>query len=155
MKKLLLILLIIISKLTLSQSVLDSLVVVKINEFRISKNLTSLSIDTQRHQLALDHCNSLLEDSLIGHSDFEFKLTNDFIGENISHCNLNVRNRSYDPVIVAEKIVKLWIDSPQHRNVLLGINFKKVGCSTVTKRKTTGVVNVENFTFITTLLVTD
>jgi len=121
----------------------------------MSKNLNQLSIDSHRHQLALDHCNTLLQDSLIRHSDFEFKLTNSNIGENISHCNFNVRNRSYDPVIVAEKIVKLWIDSPQHRNVLLGINFKKVGCSTVTKRKTTGIVNVENFTFITTLLLTD
>jgi uncharacterized protein YkwD len=155
MKKLLLILLTFSSQLVLSQSVLDSLVVVKINEFRGSQNLPQLQLDTQRRQLALDHSTSLSDDSLIGHSDFEFKLTNNFIGENISHCNLNVRNRNFDPVIVAEKIVKLWIDSPGHRQVLLGLKYSKAGCATVMKRKPTGILNVENVTFITTLLVTD
>ena len=155
MKKLLLILLTFSSQLVLSQSVLDSLVLVKINEFRGSKNLPQLQLDTQRRQLALDHSNTLLDDSLIGHSDFEFKLTNHFIGENISHCNMNVRNRNFDPVIVAEKIVKLWIDSPQHRQVLLGLKYSKAGCATVMKRKPTGILNVDNVTFITTLLVTD
>ena len=155
MKKLLLILLTFSSQLVLSQSVLDSLVLVKINEFRGSKNLPQLQLDTQRRQLALDHSNTLLDDSLIGHSDFEFKLTNHFIGENISHCNLNVRNRSFDQVMVAEKIVKLWINSPGHRQVLLGRNYSKAGCATVMVGKPTGILNVENVTFITTLLVTD
>ena len=155
MKKLLLILLTFSSQLVLSQSVLDSLVLVKINEFRGSKNLPQLQLDTQRRQLALDHSNTLLDDSLIGHSDFEFKLTNHFIGENISHCNLNVRNRSFDQVMVAEKIVKLWINSPGHRQVLLGHNYSKAGCATVMVGKPTGILNVENVTFITTLLVTD
>ena len=155
MKKLLLILLTFSSQLVLSQSVLDSLVLVKINEFRGSKNLPPLQLDTQRRQLALDHSNTLLDDSLIGHSDFEFKLTNHFIGENISHCNLNVRNRSFDQVMVAEKIVKLWINSPGHRQVLLGRNYSKAGCATVMVGKPTGILNVENVTFITTLLVTD
>jgi uncharacterized protein YkwD len=56
---------------------------------------------------------------------------------------------------VAEKIVKLWIDSPGHRQVLLGLKYSKAGCATVMKRKPTGILNVENVTFITTLLVTD
>jgi len=155
MKNLLLLIFTLTSQLVLSQSVLDSLVIVKINEFRTSYKLVNLSLDTQRNQLALDHSTLLLDDSLVGHSDFEFKLTNDFIGENIAHCNLNVRNRTFDPVSVAEKIVKLWIDSPSHRQVLLGVNYSKVGCGTVQKRKPTGILNVENVTFITTLLVTD
>ena len=138
-----------------SQTKLDSLVVVKINEFRASQNLPKLQLDTQRLHLAQDHSNSLLDDSLIGHSDFDLKLTNHFIGENISHCNLNVRNRSFDQVMVAEKIVKLWINSPGHRQVLLGRNYSKAGCATVMVGKPTGILNVENVTFITTLLVTD
>ena len=137
-----------------SQTKLDSLVVVKINEFRASQNLPKLQLDTQRLHLAQDHSNSLLDDSLIGHSDFEYKLKNDFIGENISHCNLNVRNRNFDPVMVAEKIVKLWINSPGHNSVLVG-PYSKAGCATVMLRKPTGILNVENVTFITTLLLTD
>ena len=155
MKKLLLILLTFISQLVLSQSVLDSLVLVKINEFRGSQNLPQLKLDTQIRQLSLDHSTTLLDDSLISHSNFESKLPNDFIGENISHCNMNVRNRNFDPVVVAEKIVNLWINSPGHRQVLLGLNYSKAGCATVMKRKPTGILNVDNVTFITTLLVTN
>lgn len=159
------ILFLLLSNLVLSQTKLDSLVLVEINSYRVSNGLKSLNPSDLNFKASNYHSKYLVKNNKIGHS--EDTLTNpidrllffggktNHIGENVTSVNINVKEDNVDLVRVSKVIVDSWIKSPEHNKILLSKDFKFAGVSCITTSKSTGIKGWSNLTIVSTLVVTN
>ncbi len=148
-----------------SQTRLDSLVLIEINSYRISKGLDSVKYSDINFKSSNHHSKYLVRTGKIGHTEDTLVSTSDrvkfyggrstHIGENVSSLSLNVKD-SDDQYLnkISKSIVKSWIESPEHNKMLLS-NFKFAGVSCITTKKSTGIKGWSNISVLSTLVLTN
>ncbi len=141
-----------------AQTKLDSLVLVRVNEYRISKGLTKVEFDTVSFLSADNQASYLFKnDSVVGHSQKNIGFETPgkryiyFGGNehastaevcNTVNTNLKVDNNTYLDNL-AKLIVDAWKNSFEHNKILIDPKYKFAGAST---KVTTGVTGVKNWT---------
>ncbi len=148
-----------------SQTRLDSLVLIEINSYRISKGLDSVKYSDINFKSSNHHSKYLVRTGKIGHTEDTLVSTSDrvkfysgkstHIGENVSSLSLNIKD-SDDQYLnkISKSIVKSWIESPEHNKMLLS-NFKFAGVSCITTKKSTGIKGWSNISVVSTLVLTN
>jgi uncharacterized protein YkwD len=157
MKNLITIIALFITTFVSAQTKLDSLVLVKVNEYRISKGLTKVQFDTVSF-LAADNQASYLfkNDSVVGHSQKNtgFETPNKryiYFGGN-EHAstaevcngvpNLNIKDSDTMRLDkIATAIVESWKKSPDHNKILITAKYKFAGVGTKVKTSKSGFVD--------------
>lgn len=127
MKTILVILYSVISIITYSQTRLDSLVLVELNNYRKSLNLKEVSFSEECYKISEAHSEKLVssKDSLY-HSD-------NFIAAEVVHVVYNYRipKDEKDPdVILAKEILTSWKNSKEHNRIITSPKYKFAGAST-------------------------
>lgn len=157
--------LLLISIVSFSQTRLDSLVLIEINSYRISKGLDSVKYSDINFKASNHHSKYLVRTGKIGHTEDTLVSTSDrvkfyggrstHIGENVSSLSLNVKD-SDDQYLnkISKSIVKSWMESPEHNRILLS-NFKFAGVSCITTKKSTGIKGWSNISVVSTLVLTN
>lgn len=147
MKKLILILLLISSyTLSFSQTILDSLIFNKVNEYRNQNNLKKLEWDTTMYNVAKNQSEYMAASGHLYHDQIEsdsiyFKITSDFSKKFINKgltCNCsasenagvvyNIDKLNNDSIVSI--LMSYWKKSPVHNRVLLYEHLKYGGIST-------------------------
>tara|TARA_R110001592_G_scaffold45542_6_gene145627 strand:- start:129 stop:650 length:522 start_codon:yes stop_codon:yes gene_type:complete len=149
MKKLLILLFVLCFKLSFSQSNLDYLLFVKINDYRISNGLDSWVWDTFIWSVANKHTQYQVKSSYMGHREnmdvknhnevtglldrFKEKNVYDYyicdnsitVAENVL---VTLNNKPIE--VLAKTMLQMWIDSPPHHETLLDphYEFGSVSC---------------------------
>ena len=169
MKNLIIIISLFITSFVNAQTKLDSLVLVKVNEYRVSKGLNKVEFDTVSY-LAADNQASYLfkNDSIVGHSqkNIGFETPNKryiyFGGNehastaevcNAVNTNLKVDNDMYLDNL-AKLIVDAWKASFEHNKILIDPKYKFAGVSTKIKDSSTGVKNWTHYDIKSTMVFT-
>ena len=169
MKNLITIIALFITTFVSAQSKLDSLVLVKVNEYRNSLGLNKVEFDTVCY-LAADNQASYLfkNDSIVGHSQKNtgFETPNkryiyfggnerSSIAEvcNAVNTNLKVNNDMYLDNL-AKLIVDTWKNSFEHNKVLIDAKYKFAGVSTKVTTSSTGVNNWTHYDIKSTMVFT-
>jgi uncharacterized protein YkwD len=169
MKNLLIIISLFITSFVNAQTKLDSLVLVKVNEYRISKGLTKVEFDTVSF-LAADNQASYLfkNDSIVGHSQNNIGFETPgkryiyFGGNehastaevcNTINTNLKVDNYTYLDNL-AKLIVDAWKNSFEHNKILIDPKYKFAGASTKVINSPTGVKNWTHYDIKSTMVFT-
>ena len=154
MKNLIIIIALFINSFVNAQTKLDSLVLVKVNQYRTSLGLTKVEFDTVSY-LAADNQASYLfkNDSIVGHSQNNIGFENlnkryiYFGGNerastaevcNSVNTNLKVDNDMYLDNL-AKLIVDAWKSSFEHNKILINSKYKFAGVSTKSTISSTGV----------------
>ena len=156
MKKIISIIFLFFSLSVFAQTKLDSLVLVKVNDYRASLGLDKVQFDTVSF-LAADNQSSYLfkNDSIVGHSQNNIGFENpnkryiyfggnkrSSTGEvcNAVNTNLKVDNNMYLDNL-AKLIVDVWKESFGHNKILIDPKYKFAGASTKITNTSTGVKN--------------
>lgn len=169
MKNLLIIITLLISSFVSAQTKLDSLVLVKVNEYRTSLGLNKVVFDTVSF-LAADNQASYLfkNDSVVGHNqkNIGFETPNKryiYFGGNVNAstaevCNSVNMNVKVDDIVYLDKlataIVEAWKKSPDHNKILITDKYKFAGVSTKVKNVSTGVKNWTHYEIKSTMVFT-
>ena len=170
MKKIINILFLFLSVSVFAQTKLDSLVLVKVNEYRISKGLNKVQFDTVCY-LAADNQASYLSkgDLNVGHSQKEVDLDSInkryiYFGGNKNACVAEVCNIVPDINLkdddtmkltkLATAIVEAWKKSPDHNKILITAKYKFTGASTKVKTSSPGVKNWTHYDIKSTMVFT-
>jgi uncharacterized protein YkwD len=169
MKNLLIIITLLITTFVSAQTKLDSLVLVKVNEYRTSKGLTKVDFDTVSFLSADNQANYLFKnDSIVGHSQKNtgFETPNKryiyFGGNersstaevcNSVNTNLKVNNDMYLDNL-ANLIVDAWKSSFEHNKILIDPKYKFAGVSTKSIIISTGVKNWTHYDIKSTMVFT-
>ena len=138
MKKIISILFLFLSVSVFAQSKLDSLVLVKVNEYRVSKGLTKVQFDTVCYKASKCQATYLVKKQIVGHDQdtkgFETLVKRlkafgkvNFLkaGEvcNFAKINFNVNDTlGYDKL--TSLILELWKTSPEHNKALVDPSYK-------------------------------
>ena len=170
MKKIISILFLFLTTTLFAQSKLDSLVLVKVNEYRTSLGLNKVQFDTISF-LAADNQASYLfkNDSIVGHDQknigFETpdKRYTYFGGNknastaevcNNVNTNLKVNNDTYLNNL-AKLIVDVWKNSFEHNKILINAKYKFAGVSTKVTTANTGIKNWTHYDIKSTMVFTN
>jgi len=149
-----------------SQTSIDSLVLVKVNQYRNSKGLNSVVFSDTNFKSALHHTKYMVDNSVVTHSEDTLIDTGDRLsfygsnfnsfGENILLTNKNFKSNDSEMLDkIANEIVKTWKESPEHNKILIGKSFKYLGTSTITETKSVNIKNWVNITIVSTLVMTN
>jgi uncharacterized protein YkwD len=169
MKNLITVIALFITSFVSAQTKLDSLVLVKVNEYRVSKGLTKVDFDTVSYKAADNQASYLYKnDSIVGHdqNNIGFETTgkryiyfggnkNASIAEvcNAVNTNLKVDNGAYLDNL-AKLIVDAWKNSFDHNKILIDAKYKFAGVSTKVTTSDTGVKNWTHYDIKSTMLFT-
>lgn len=163
------VILLLISVLGFSQTKLDSLVLSKINSYRVSKGLDVVKFSTIDFNAANHHSKYLSGKDYISHA--EDKLTTPMdrykffggsigsgefvsIGENVLSYNLNVKDNEIPLDEVSTELVDMWKKSEKHNEILLTKEYKFAGVSCVTRSNETGIKGWKNIEIVSTFVAT-
>lgn len=148
-----------------SQTKLDSLVLVKINEYRISKGIPSVVLSDVNCSAAIHHTNYMVAESLLTHTEDTLETVRDRVvfyggnqskyGENITFVSKNLKSTDNVDDKLSTLIVDSWKKSPQHNKILLSKTFKYAGVGTIVEIKNTNVKNWINLNATSTLVMTN
>lgn len=158
MKKLLTVLLVLISSINLySQTELDSLVLIKINQYRISLGLDKLEFCKKSFLASEHHTKYMIDSKKLCHiensetpkpknrlSKYGVKSFH-IVSENCSALHFNTLNNE----IIAQGIFNNWKESPNHNNNMIRPELKYMGVSVIKVLPREG----EEFTLIMATLV--
>ena len=149
----------------LSQTKLDSLVLVEVNKYRVSNKLSSVDFSSVNFNASNHHSKYLVKKDRVGHIEDTLKNPVDrftffggksnHIGENVVSLNINVKDDSIDLEKISTEIVNKWVNSPEHNKILLTSDFKFAGVSCVYTSKSTGIKGWSNMNFISTLVLSN
>jgi len=169
MKKIISILFLFLSVSVFAQSKLDSLVLVKVNEYRTSLGLNKVQFDTVSF-LAADNQASYLykNDSVVGHdqNNIGFETPgkryiyfggnkNASTAEVCNSVSMNFKVNDTDYLDkLATLIVDVWKKSLDHNKVLITDKYKFTGVSTKVKTRSVGVKNWKNYEVKATMVFT-
>lgn len=169
MKKLIIIITLFITSFVSAQTKLDSLVFVKVNEYRTSLSLNKVEFDTVSYLAADNQASYLFKyDSIVGHSqnNIGFETPNKryiYFGGNERastaevcndvNTNLKVDNDMYLDNL-AKLIVDAWKISFEHNKILIDPKYKFAGVSTKVKDSSTGVKNWTHYDIKSTMVFT-
>ena len=169
MKKIISILFLFLTTTVFAQSKLDSLVLVKVNEYRISKGLNKVQFDTVSYKAAENQASYLFKnDSIVGHdqNNIGFETPGKryiyFGGNehastaevcNVVNTNLKVDNDDYLNNL-AKLIVDAWKNSFEHNKILIDNKYKFAGASTKVTTSVTGVKNWTHYDIKSTMVFT-
>ena len=157
MKNLITIIALFITTFVSAQSRLDSLVLVKVNEYRTSKGLNKVQFDTVCYKAAENQASYLFKSDLnVGHSqnNIGFETPDKryiYFGGN-EHAstaevcngvpNLNIKDSDTMRLDkIATAIVEAWKKSPDHNKILITDKYKFTGVSTKVKTSKSGFVD--------------
>ena len=169
MKNLIIIITIFITSFVNAQTKLDSLVLVRVNQYRTSLKLTKVEFDTVSF-LAADNQASYLfkNDSIVGHDqkNIGFETPNKryiyFGGNehastaevcNAVDTNLRVDNDMYLDNL-AKLIVDTWKGSFEHNRILIDPKYRFAGVSTKVISSSTGIKNWTHYDIKSTMFFT-
>jgi len=152
-----------------AQSKVDSLVFVKVNEYRLSLGLNKVEFDSVCYKAAKNQATYLASEKMVGHNQdvkgYEnvFNRLNNFGNYNFNKagevCNFIpfniISSDSLSLNKLADKIVEAWKNSPDHNNVLIDPKFKYAGffCKQVITKS--GFVNVKHYENYNTMVFID
>jgi uncharacterized protein YkwD len=169
MKKIISILLLFLSVSAFAQTKLDSLVLVKVNEYRTSKGLNKAQFDIISYKAAENQASYLYKhDSIVGHDQNNIGLETPgkryiYFGgnENASIaevCNAVDTNLRVDNDVYLDNLAKLildaWKGSFEHNKILIDPKYKFAGVSTKIKDSSTGVKNWTHYDIKSTMVFT-
>jgi uncharacterized protein YkwD len=170
MKNLLIIITLFIASFVNAQTKLDSIVLVKVNEYRTSLGLNKVVFDTVSF-LAADNQASYLfkNDSIVGHDQKNIGFENPgkryiYFGGNVKAstaevCNSINMNLKVDDVAYLDKLASLivdaWKKSPDHNKILITAKYKFAGVSTKVKSSSPGVKNWTHYEIKSTMVFTN
>lgn len=150
----------------LAQTSIDSLVLVKVNQYRKSKGLENVTFSDANFKSASHHTNYMVKNSVITHTEdslidvsnrlkfYGSTFTN--FGENILLTNKNFKSSDSEMNDkIATEIVNIWKNSSEHNKILLDRRFKYVGTSTTLETKSVNIKNWLNVTIVSTLVMTN
>lgn len=169
MKNLIIIITLFITSFVNAQTKLDSLVLVRVNQYRTSLKLTKVEFDTVSF-LAADNQASYLfkNDSIVGHDqkNIGFETPNKryiyFGGNehastaevcNAVDTNLRVDNDMYLDNL-AKLIVDTWKGSFEHNRILIDPKYRFAGVSTKVISSSTGIKNWTHYDIKSTMFFT-
>jgi len=169
MKKIISILFLFLSVSVFAQSKLDSLVLVKVNEYRTSLGLSKVQFDTVCYKAAKCQATYLAKKQIVGHNqdvkEFETlaKRLNAFNKINFLNAdevcnfvpmNLNTKDTlGYDKL--ANKIVEAWKTSPLHNRSLIDVELKYAANYSYEIVKEVGFKNVNHIEVFSTMVFID
>jgi len=168
MKNLITIIALFITTFVSAQTKLDSLVFVKVNEYRISLGLNKVEFDNICYKSAENQASYLFKNDSIGHSqnNIGFETPNKryiYFGGNehastAEVCNSVNMNVKVDDTMYLDKlatlIVEAWKKSPDHNKILITDKYKFAGVSTKVKTSSTGVKNWTHYEIKATMVFT-
>lgn len=169
MKKIISILLLFVTFSAFAQTKLDSLVLVKVNEYRVSLGLTKVSFDTAAFKAADNQATFLFNsDSVVGHNQNKVGFETPakryaYFGGNKNastaevcnsvNKNIKVDNKNYLNDL-ATLIVDVWKASPAHNRILIDGKYKFAGVSTKVKTTSVGVKGWTHYDVKATMVFT-
>jgi uncharacterized protein YkwD len=176
MKKIISILFLFLSVSVFAQSKLDSLVIVKVNEYRTSLGLNKVQFDTvcykaakcQATYLANIYIASDMKKYIMGHGNIKGLETHDkrlnafgkykFLKTaevcNFEFINFNVSDTlGYDKL--ATKILELWKSSPAHNDAIIDPTYKFAANYSYEIKKGSGFKNVNHYETFNTMVFID
>ena len=169
MKKLITILFLFTSVTLFAQTKLDSLVLVKVNDYRTSKGLDKVEFDNICYKSAENQASYLFKnDRIVGHDQNNIGFENPgkryiyFGGNehastaevcNVVNTNLKVDNDDYLNNL-AKLIVDAWKNSFEHNKILIDNKYKFAGVSTKVTTTNTGVKNWTHYDIKSTMVFT-
>ncbi len=150
-----------------SQTRLDSLVLVKINEYRISKGIPAVMLSDVNCNAAIHHSKYLIPYPFLKHTEDTLVTVKDRVifyggdketlyGENITFVSKNYQ--SNDIMIddkLANEIVDSWKKSKNHNKILLDKRFKFAGVGTIVENNNVNIKNWINLNATSTLVMTN
>jgi uncharacterized protein YkwD len=168
MKNLITIIALFITTFVSAQTKLDSLVFVKVNEYRISLGLNKVEFDNICYKSAENQASYLFKNDSIGHSqnNIGFETPNKryiYFGGNehastAEVCNsVNMNLKVNDSVYLdklATLIVDAWKSSFEHNKILINSKYKFAGVSTKSTISSTGVKNWTHYDIKSTMVFT-
>lgn len=169
MKKIISILFLFLSVSVFAQSKLDSLVLVKVNEYRTSKGLNKVQFDTVCYKAAKCQATYLAKKQIVGHEQnvkgfethdkrlnvfgkYKFLKTAEVC--NFVPLNINTKDTlGYDKL--ATKIVEAWKNSPDHNAALIDPAYKFAANCSYEIVKKSGFKNVNHYETFSTMVFID
>jgi uncharacterized protein YkwD len=166
MKNLITIIALFITSFVSAQTKLDSLVLVKVNEYRTSLGLNKVQFDTVSF-LAADNQASYLfkNDNVVGHDQDNIGFEtpgkryayfggnkNASTAEVCNSVNTNLKVDSDDNL--AKLIVDAWKNSFEHNKILVDAKYKFAGVSTKVTTSNTGIKNWTHYDIKSTMVFT-
>ena len=168
MKNLITIIALFITTFVSAQTKLDSLVFVKVNEYRTSLGLNKVEFDNICYKSAENQASYLFKNDSIGHSqnNIGFETPNKryiYFGGNehastAEVCNsVNMNFKVNDSVYLdklATLIVDAWKSSFEHNKILINSKYKFAGVSTKSTISNTGVKSWTHYDIKSTMVFT-
>jgi uncharacterized protein YkwD len=166
MKKIISILFLFLSVSVFAQTKLDSLVLVKVNEYRVSKGLNKVQFDIVSYKSAENQASYLFKnDSIVGHdqNNIGFETPGKryiYFGGNVNAstaevCNtVNTNLKVDNDDNLAKLIVDAWKNSFEHNKILIDAKYKFAGVSTKVTTSSTGVKNWTHYDIKSTMVFT-
>jgi uncharacterized protein YkwD len=159
------IILLLISVLSFSQTKLDSLVLSKINSYRVSKGLNEVAFSTIDFKAANHHSNYLVGKGFISHTEDTLNNPSDryiffggdkyaSVGENVLLYSLNVKDDKLLLDKISTELVDMWKTSKKHNEILLTEEYEFAGVSCVTTSRDTGIKGWKNIEIVSTFVAT-
>jgi uncharacterized protein YkwD len=166
MKKIISILFLFLSVSVFAQTKLDSLVLVKVNEYRVYKGLNKVQFDIVSYKSAENQASYLFKnDSIVGHdqNNIGFETPGKryiYFGGNVNAstaevCNtVNTNLKVDNDDNLAKLIVDAWKNSFEHNKILIDAKYKFAGVSTKVTTSSTGVKNWTHYDIRSTMVFT-
>jgi uncharacterized protein YkwD len=166
MKNLIIVITLFITSFVSAQTKLDSLVLVKVNEYRASKGLNKVEFDIVSYKSAENQASYLFKnDSVIGHdqNNIGFETPgkryiyfggnkNASTAEVCNSVNTNLKVDSDNNL--AKLIVDAWKNSFEHNKILVDAKYKFAGVSTKVTTSNTGIKNWTHYDIKSTMVFT-
>lgn len=166
MKNLITVIALFITSFVSAQTKLDSLVLVKVNEYRASKGLNKVEFDIVSYKSAENQASYLFKnDSVIGHdqNNIGFETPgkryiyfggnkNASTAEVCNSVNTNLKVDSDNNL--AKLIVDAWKNSFEHNKILVDAKYKFAGVSTKVTTSNTGIKNWTHYDIKSTMVFT-
>jgi uncharacterized protein YkwD len=166
MKNLITVIALFITSFVSAQTKLDSLVLVKVNEYRVSKGLNKVQFDTVSYKAAENQASYLYKyDSVVGHDQNNIGLEtpgkryiyfggnkNASTAEVCNDVNTNLKVDSDDNL--AKLIVDAWKNSFEHNKILIDAKYKFAGVSAKVTTSNTGIKNWTHYDIKSTMVFT-
>jgi uncharacterized protein YkwD len=169
MKNLITVIALFITSFVSAQTKLDSLVLVKVNEYRTSLGLNKVQFDTVSYKASENQASYLFKnDNVVGHDQDNIGFEtpgkryiyfggnkNASIAEvcNAVDTNLRVNNDMYLDNL-AKLIVDAWKNSFEHNKILVDTKYKFAGVSTKVTTTNTGIKNWTHYDIKSTMVFT-
>lgn len=159
-----------ISNIILSQNIIDSIILVKINDYRRSLGLCELIYNTDCYNAAKLQSKYQSDNKVIGHSQKNTTLDtpdkryisvggNDIyknLGEICSFTPYAIKSNDINKALkIANKIIDGFKKSPEHNSILIDPNYRYIGISTTEKSTPTNISNYIRYDISTTILFID